>query len=274
MARALRGRGWDCVLLARGEERLRTLADEQGAKWELCDVGDREAVERTAATVVERHPRISLLANNAGVPGRGTFLRASVEKIEEVTRTNYLGGVWCLRAFLPALEAAAPSDVVNVVSVAGTVAAGSGGPYTSSKHAQLAFSRSVAASCGRAAFACTRSCPASSRPRASRSARVSGRGSRRSSSSRNWWPSACSRHSTATAARCSSRAGTAWLRSRKPWPRGSLHGWPLAELVRRGTRMNSSPTSSPPLTSHPSQSSAPRCADSSAPRSETPARLA
>jgi uncharacterized protein len=145
MARALRGRGWDCVLLARGEERLRTLADEQGAKWELCDVGDREAVERTAATVVERHPRISLLANNAGVPGRGTFLRASVEKIEEVTRTNYLGGVWCLRAFLPALEAAAPSDVVNVVSVAGTVAAGSGGPYTSSKHAQLAFSRSVAA---------------------------------------------------------------------------------------------------------------------------------
>ena len=145
IARALRGRGWDCVLLARGEERLRPLGAELGAEWELCDVGDREAVERTAAAVVERHPHISLLVNNAGVPGRGTFVRASVEKIEEVTRTNYLGGVWCLRAFLPALEAAAPSDVVNVVSVAGTVAAGSGGPYTSSKHAQLAFSRSVAA---------------------------------------------------------------------------------------------------------------------------------
>jgi uncharacterized protein len=145
MARALRGRGWDCVLLARGEERLRPLADELGAEWELCDVGDREAVDRTAAAVVERHPRISLLVNNAGISSRGTFLSASVEKIEEVTRTNYLGGVWCLRAFLPTLEAAAPSDVVNVVSVAGTVTAGSGGPYTSSKHAQLAFSRSVAA---------------------------------------------------------------------------------------------------------------------------------
>jgi short-subunit dehydrogenase len=141
----LRGRGWDCVLLARGEERLRPLAEELGAEWELCDVGDREAVERVAGAVVARHERISLLVNNAGIPGRGTFLRATAEKIEEVTRTNYLGGVWCLRAFLPALEAAAPSDVVNVVSVAGTVAAGSGGPYTSSKHAQLAFSRSVAA---------------------------------------------------------------------------------------------------------------------------------
>ena len=143
-ARALRGRGWDCVLLARGEERLRPLAEELGAEWELCDVGERGAVERTAAAVVERHPRIALLVNNAGVAGRGSFLGTSEETIEEVTRTNYLGGVWCLRAFLPALEAAVPSDVINVVSVAGTVSAGLGGAYTSSKHAQLAFSRSVA----------------------------------------------------------------------------------------------------------------------------------
>ena len=133
------------MLVARREERLRPLAEELGAEWELCDVGDREAVERTAAAIVERHPRVSLLVNNAGVPGRGGYLQASPERIEEVTRTNYLGGVWCLRAFLPALEAAAPSDVVNVVSVAGTVAAGSAGPYTASKHAQLAFSRSVSA---------------------------------------------------------------------------------------------------------------------------------
>jgi short-subunit dehydrogenase len=33
---------------------------------------------------------------------------------------------------------------VNVVSVAGTVALPSGGPYAASKHAQLAFSRAVA----------------------------------------------------------------------------------------------------------------------------------
>jgi NAD(P)-dependent dehydrogenase (short-subunit alcohol dehydrogenase family) len=145
IARALRARGWDCVLLARSEERLRATAEEVGAEWEVCDVGDREAVERVAAGIVERHPRVSLLVNNAGIPGRGGFLRSTPERIEEVTRTNYLGGVWCVRAFLPALEAAAPSDVVNVVSVAGTVTAGSGGPYTASKHAQLAFSRSIAA---------------------------------------------------------------------------------------------------------------------------------
>ncbi|HEY7018002.1 MAG TPA: SDR family NAD(P)-dependent oxidoreductase [Gaiellaceae bacterium] len=144
VARALHAKGRHCVLLARREERLRPLAEELGADWELCDVGDREAVERVAASVLERHPRLSLLVNNAGIPGRGTFLQATPERIDEVTSTNYLGGVWCVRAFLPGLEAAAPSDVVNVVSVAGTVAGGKGGPYTASKHAQLAFSRSIA----------------------------------------------------------------------------------------------------------------------------------
>lgn len=143
VARKLVSRGWPCVLIARGEERLRPLAEELGAEWETCDVGDRSAVERVAAAIRERHPEIALLVNNAGIPGRGSFLKTAPELIEEVTHTNYLGNVWCLRAFLPALEAARPSDLVNVVSVAGTVTAGKGGPYTSAKHAQLAFSRSV-----------------------------------------------------------------------------------------------------------------------------------
>lgn len=96
-----------------------------------------------AARVGERHPAVHLLVNNAGVPGRAGFLELAPERVEEVIRTNYLGGVWCLRAFLPLLEAGAPSDVVNVASVAGTVAYGPSGPYSASKHAQLAFSRTV-----------------------------------------------------------------------------------------------------------------------------------
>ncbi len=146
VARALAGRGFRCVLLAPGEERLRRVAGEVGGEYELCDVGDRAAVERAAAAVTARHPCIALLVNNAGIPGRAGFLAADPDRIEAVTRVNYLGSVWCLRAFLPALEAAGRARVVNVVSVAGTVAAaGTSGPYAASKHAQLAFSRSVAA---------------------------------------------------------------------------------------------------------------------------------
>jgi short-subunit dehydrogenase len=145
LARALAGRGWRCVLLARREEPLRRLAEEIGGEAEVCDVGDRQAVERTAAAVLERHPGIALLVNNAGIPGRTGFVDGDLDRIEQVTRVNYLGGVWCLRAFLPGLLAAAPSDVVNVASVAGTITAGTSGPYSASKHAQVSFSRAVTA---------------------------------------------------------------------------------------------------------------------------------
>jgi NAD(P)-dependent dehydrogenase (short-subunit alcohol dehydrogenase family) len=145
LARRLSAEGWRCVLLARGRERLGGLAAEVGAEAEVCDVADRADVERAAAAVAERHEAVHLLVNNAGVPGRGGFLSLSAERIEELVRINYLGGVWCLRAFLPLLERGAPADVVNVASVAGTVAVGPSGPYSASKHAQLAFSRNVAA---------------------------------------------------------------------------------------------------------------------------------
>ena len=133
------------MLLARREERLRALAEETGGEYELCDVADRLAVEAVAARVLERHPRVHLLVNNAGIAGRTDFLAGDPERIDGVMRTNYLGSVWCLRAFLPGLEAAAPSDVVNVVSVAGVVAFPPSGPYSASKHAQVAFSRATAA---------------------------------------------------------------------------------------------------------------------------------
>jgi uncharacterized protein len=88
---------------------------------------------------------VHLLVNNAGIPGRAGFSEIDADRLEEVLRVNYLGAVWCLRAFLPALEATDRADVVNIVSVAGTVAFAPSGPYSASKHAQLAFSRSVTA---------------------------------------------------------------------------------------------------------------------------------
>jgi short-subunit dehydrogenase len=146
LARELTARGWLCVLLARREERLRALAEELSGEHEVCDVSDRETVEAVAARVRERHPQVKLLVNNAGISGRADFLSGDAERIEQVMRTNYLGSVWCLRSFLSGLEAARPSDVVNVVSVAGTVAFPPSGPYSASKHAQLAFSRATSAS--------------------------------------------------------------------------------------------------------------------------------
>jgi short-subunit dehydrogenase len=148
-ARLLARKSWRCILVARRGDRLRALADEIGGEVELCDVGDRDAVEAMAARVLERHPAVHLLVNNAGMPARGTFLVVEPELVRRVMDVNYLGGVWCTRALLPGLRwaasAGADAHVVNVVSVAGTTAFAPAGAYAASKHAQLAFSRSLAA---------------------------------------------------------------------------------------------------------------------------------
>jgi uncharacterized protein len=141
-ARELARGGWHPVLVARRRERLEQLAAELGGEIEVCDVSVREEVDRAAAAVLARHPRVDLLVNNAGIPGRADFLSLEPERIEAVLRTNYLGGVWMVRALEPGLQPG--SHVVNVVSVAGTVAFAPAGPYAASKHAQLAFSRSLA----------------------------------------------------------------------------------------------------------------------------------
>jgi short-subunit dehydrogenase len=148
-ARVLAAKGWRCVLVARRADLLRALAEEIGGEAEICDVGDRSAVEALAARVLERHSTIHLLVNNAGIPARRAFPDVDLDLVEEVARVNYLGGVWMTRSLLPALEASAATGgghIVNVVSIAGTVAFAPAGAYTASKHAQLAFSRSLQAS--------------------------------------------------------------------------------------------------------------------------------
>jgi uncharacterized protein len=151
IGRELARRGWHCVLIARTEERLRSVAGEIGGEYEVCDVGDRAAVERMAAAVTARHPRVKLLVNNAGYSGRlpgqrgrRGFLDADPEQLERFVRVNFLGAVWCLRGFMPALRAARPAHVVNVASVAGAIAVPPG-PYSATKHALVAFSRALAA---------------------------------------------------------------------------------------------------------------------------------
>jgi NAD(P)-dependent dehydrogenase (short-subunit alcohol dehydrogenase family) len=109
IARLLAGRGDRCILLARRPDRLEALAEEIGGEAEPCDVSDRAAVAAVAARILERHPGIDVLVNNAGIPGRTSFVHGDPEVIERLIRINYLGAVWCLRAFLPGLRAAAPS---------------------------------------------------------------------------------------------------------------------------------------------------------------------
>ncbi|MGZ8687730.1 MAG: SDR family NAD(P)-dependent oxidoreductase [Gaiellaceae bacterium] len=148
-ARLLARQGWHCVLVARGEAALRSLANEIGAELEPCDVSDRAAVADTTARILERHPAVHLLVNSAGILVRGTFVDAPLELVERALAVNYLGGVWMTRGLLPGLREAARADgrahVATIASIGGSIVFTPAAPYSASKHAQVAFSRSLRA---------------------------------------------------------------------------------------------------------------------------------
>lgn len=132
LVRRLQADGWHTVGLSRRPSE----ADEH----EECDVADRASVDAAAVRVLERHPHIDLLVSNAGIPARAKgFLDVDPERLVQATATNFLGSAWVARAFVPGLGKG--SHLVNIVSVAGEVA---DGPYSATKHAQLALSRSLA----------------------------------------------------------------------------------------------------------------------------------
>jgi short-subunit dehydrogenase len=147
LARRLATRQWRLALVARGAERLEAAAAALPVETSahVCDVGEPAAVQRLAADLTALGGgRIDLLVCNAGIPGRSGALDVDPALARHVMDVNYNGMVGITRALWPALVAAR-GRVVNVCSVAGTVALAGAAPYAASKHAALAWSRSLAA---------------------------------------------------------------------------------------------------------------------------------
>ena len=144
----LAGQGARVCVAARREERLTSLVTEMGGSdgghsYRVTDVSDRDQVRRLAAHVEDTYGRCDVLINNAGVPGRETFGPDSVEDYERVMKINFFGALYCTAEFLTLLESSAPSNVVNVASVAGRIATPGFSSYTASKFALVGWTESL-----------------------------------------------------------------------------------------------------------------------------------
>jgi short-subunit dehydrogenase len=141
--RLAREPGTSLVLVARREERLRTLAASLGehrVSSVAVDLLDEDAPARVLAHVSERHGRLDLLVNNAGASWRATFAAGGYENVKRTMAINFDAQVRLTEALLPLLRASAPSAIVNVASTAGRVARAGTGAYSASKFALAGWS--------------------------------------------------------------------------------------------------------------------------------------
>ena len=153
-ARELAARGAAVSLVARRADRLEALAQELRAGGATAltvtaDVTDRAQAEAAVQRTVDELGRLDVLINNAGVMLLGPIADAPVEEWERMVQINVLGLLYCAKAALPHLLAAAEgdprrsADLVNVSSVAGRLVRLGSGVYNATKHAVGAFSESL-----------------------------------------------------------------------------------------------------------------------------------
>jgi NAD(P)-dependent dehydrogenase (short-subunit alcohol dehydrogenase family) len=101
-ARALTARGDQVVVVGRSEGKTRAVAEEIGATYHLADFASLEQVRRLAGELLDAHPRIDVLANNAGgVMGPREVTEDGFEKTFQV---NHLGPFFLTHLLLDRLQ--------------------------------------------------------------------------------------------------------------------------------------------------------------------------
>jgi len=122
----LAGRGYDLVLVARDEARLKAVADElattYGASSQVlvADLTDREHLRRVEQRVADRGHPVDLLVNNAGFGLKRTFLHNTVDDEQALLDVLVTAPLRLTHAALGQMTERHTGGIINVSSVAGT----------------------------------------------------------------------------------------------------------------------------------------------------------
>jgi 3alpha(or 20beta)-hydroxysteroid dehydrogenase len=123
----------------------RSVAKEIGAEAEFLelDVSDPAAWSAAGDRVRERHGRLDVLVNNAGVKGPvKPFMEMEIEDFHKVFAINAVAHFIGVKTFAPLMPPG--SSVVNITSVNGWVGNARLLPYVASKFAARGISRTLA----------------------------------------------------------------------------------------------------------------------------------
>ena len=150
IARQLAKQGALCVLCGRTPRRLNETANaitQAGGQAEAveCDVTLLASVEALAKHVQEKHRRVDILINNAGIGGFGGPLhQLAPSDWDRILDTNLRGVYYSIRCFAPEMIRARRGHIVNISSIAGKNALPDGAAYAASKWGLNGLSHSVA----------------------------------------------------------------------------------------------------------------------------------
>ncbi len=141
LARAFAARGASLVLTGRRAEPLAALARELGARAEVADLSDRDAVRRLGAA----HADADVLVANAGVPGSGPLASFTEAELDRALDVNLRAPVLLAHALVPAMVARGVGHLVFVSSLSGKTAPAGSSVYSATKFGLRGFAGALRA---------------------------------------------------------------------------------------------------------------------------------
>ena len=129
-------------------ERLRTegvtvVATDIGGLDDICDVTSMDSCLSAVATTIDRHGRLDILANVAGIGISHPIGEFPVEEWRRIIDINLTGTFQLSQAALPALLDGG-GCIVNLASVSGLRGSPYNAAYAASKAAQISLTKSMA----------------------------------------------------------------------------------------------------------------------------------
>lgn len=166
MAELLAAKGYDVVVVARREQRLKALQVELESRWGVrvvplaCDLSAAGAPATIVGELDRAGIEVDFLVNNAGYDMIGKYLEATWEEHEQVMRVMASGVAELTHRLMPRMVEQRWGRIINVASV-GAMFPGSPSMafYTASKSFVLKLSEAIAAEYARDGVHCTVSAP-------------------------------------------------------------------------------------------------------------------
>jgi uncharacterized protein len=141
-------RGYDLILVARNEQRLKDAAERLRAETGVqvtplpADLNDKAGLAKVEA-VLRKDPTITMLVNNAGVGSVASILQADVDKMEAMIDLNITALTRLTYAAAPAFVARGKGAIINISSAVAIAVENLNGVYSASKSYVLSFGHSL-----------------------------------------------------------------------------------------------------------------------------------
>lgn len=146
--------GAHVVCVARSAEKLaETVAEIQAsggsAEAAPCDVGSRESVQALFANIQEKHEKLDIVVNNAGITRDTLLPRMTDEQWDDVIQTNLTSCFLFCREASKIMMSQRYGRIINMSSVSGLIGNPGQTNYSASKAGMIGLTRSLAREIGK-----------------------------------------------------------------------------------------------------------------------------